>query len=108
MCSAIVKSRKRKLRELFAVATEVDGIPNFDFSDPDALPITEAESKFLADCDISQYAPLLSQKLLNQTIDVLVAMLRVALLTRLIEGESLARPSYHPDGNPDSTASSAT
>jgi chromatin modification-related protein VID21 len=59
MCSAIVKSRKRKLRELFAIATEVDGIPNFDFSDADALPTTEAESKFLADCDITQYVPLL-------------------------------------------------
>jgi chromatin modification-related protein VID21 len=58
-CSAIVRSRKRKLRELFAIATEVDGIPNFDFSDPDALPTTETESKFLAECDISQYVCLL-------------------------------------------------
>ncbi|OIW33684.1 hypothetical protein CONLIGDRAFT_652181 [Coniochaeta ligniaria NRRL 30616] len=53
-CSAIVTSRKRKLRELFAVATEVDGIPNFDFSDPDAPPTTQSEAKFLWDSDILQ------------------------------------------------------
>ncbi|KAB5558132.1 hypothetical protein GE09DRAFT_1058198 [Coniochaeta sp. 2T2.1] len=53
-CSAIVTSRKRKLRELFAVATEVDGIPNFDFADPDAPPTTQAEAKFLWDSDILQ------------------------------------------------------
>ena len=54
MCSAIVTSRKRKLRELFAVATEVEGIPNFDFSNPDAPPATPAEAKFLFDSDILQ------------------------------------------------------
>lgn len=54
-CSAIVQSRKRKLRELFAIATQVDGIPNLDFSDPDAPPVNDAEAKFLADCDILQY-----------------------------------------------------
>jgi chromatin modification-related protein VID21 len=42
------------LRELFAVATEVDGIPNFDFTDPDAPPTTTAEAKFLFDSDILQ------------------------------------------------------
>ncbi|KAM7192782.1 chromatin modification-related protein eaf-1 [Naviculisporaceae sp. PSN 640] len=52
--SSIVTSRKRKLRELYAVATAEDGIPNFDFSDPDAPPPTEAEGKFLLECDISQ------------------------------------------------------
>lgn len=54
MCSAIVTSRKRKLRELFAVATQVEGIPNFDFTDPDAPPTNPAEAKFLLDCDILQ------------------------------------------------------
>jgi chromatin modification-related protein VID21 len=53
-CSAIVTSRKRKLRELFAVATEVDGVPNLDFSDPDAPATTQAEAKFLFDSDILQ------------------------------------------------------
>lgn len=51
-------SRKRKLRELFAVATEEDGIPNHDFSNPDAPPITPAEAKFLIDTDILQYVLL--------------------------------------------------
>lgn len=57
-CRSIVSSRKRKLRELFAVATDEDGIPNFDYSDPDALAITLAEAKFLNEADILQYVAL--------------------------------------------------
>ena len=53
--SSIVQSRKRKLRELFLVATGDDGIPTLDFSDPDALPTTTAEAGFLFECDILQY-----------------------------------------------------
>lgn len=53
---SIVSSRKRKLRELFAVATDENGIPNHDFSNPDAPPTTPAEAKFLIECDILQYA----------------------------------------------------
>lgn len=52
-----MQSRKRKLRELYAVATEQDGLPNHDFSDPDAPPTTPAEAKFLIGCDILQYVP---------------------------------------------------
>jgi chromatin modification-related protein VID21 len=52
--SSIVQSRKRKLRELFAVATDEDAIPNHDFSNPDAPPTTPAEAKFLIECDILQ------------------------------------------------------
>ena len=48
-------SRKRKLRELFAVATDEDGIPNYDPSDPDAPTATPAEQKFLNDFNILQY-----------------------------------------------------
>jgi hypothetical protein len=56
---SIASSRKRKLRELFAVATdEHDGIPDLDSSDPDAPPTRPAESKFLAEFDICQYVPL--------------------------------------------------
>jgi chromatin modification-related protein VID21 len=62
ICSAIVTSRKRKLRELFAVATAVDGIPNFDFGDPDAPPATQAEAKFLFDSDILQYVSLFTRR----------------------------------------------
>ena len=56
--SAIVSSRKRKLRELFAIATEADGIPNpnYDLTDPDAPPTTAAEAQFLLECDILRYA----------------------------------------------------
>lgn len=53
--SAIVLSRKRKLRELFVVATEADGLPNVDLSNPDAPPTTPAEIRFLQECDILQY-----------------------------------------------------
>lgn len=58
LCRSIASSRKRKLRELFAVATDEDGIPNFDFSDPGATPATPAEQKFLNDSDVLQYVAL--------------------------------------------------
>lgn len=53
--SAITRSRKRKLRELFAVASAPEGIPTFTLGDPDAPPTNTAESKFLEGCDILQY-----------------------------------------------------
>ena len=52
---SITTSRKRKLRELFAVATDEDGIPNHDFSDPDAPTTTPAEKTFLIESDILRY-----------------------------------------------------
>ena len=54
-CSAIVTSRKRKLRELFAVATQVESLPNEAFANTDAPAPTPAENKFLHDSDILQY-----------------------------------------------------
>jgi hypothetical protein len=58
---AIVTSRKRKLRQLFLVATEADGLPSVDISNPDAPPATPAEILFLQGCDILQYVlPVLS------------------------------------------------
>lgn len=50
--SSIVQSRKRKLRELFAVATDEDGIPTHDFANPDAPATTPAEEKFILGLDI--------------------------------------------------------
>ena len=55
---SIASSRKRKLREVFAVATDEDGIPNYDFGDPDAPAATPAEERFLTQFDIAQYVPL--------------------------------------------------
>jgi chromatin modification-related protein VID21 len=52
--SAIVASRKRKLRELFAVATHAEGLPHDGFSKPDAPPSTQAELDFLQGNDILQ------------------------------------------------------
>ncbi len=54
--SSIVTSRKRKLRELFAVATDIDATPTADLRDADAPPTTPGESKFLLDSDILRYA----------------------------------------------------
>ncbi|POR39072.1 Chromatin modification-like protein EAF1 [Tolypocladium paradoxum] len=53
-CSAIVTSRKRKLRELFAVATQVDALPDDGFANPDAPAATPAEWQFLQASDILQ------------------------------------------------------
>lgn len=57
ICSAIVTSRKRKLRELFAVATQIDPLPKDAFANPDAPAATNAEWQFLQTNDISQYVP---------------------------------------------------
>lgn len=54
-CSAIVASRKRKLRELFAVATHVEGLSHDGITKPDAPPTTQAENDFLLANDIFQY-----------------------------------------------------
>ncbi|TWU73582.1 chromatin modification- protein VID21 [Metarhizium rileyi] len=60
-CNAIVTSRKRKLRELFAVATQVDSLPNHAFANPDAPAATPAEWQFLQANDILQGKPLNEQ-----------------------------------------------
>jgi chromatin modification-related protein VID21 len=52
--SAIVASRKRKLRELFAVTTQVDALPNDAFANPDAPAATATEWQFLQANDILQ------------------------------------------------------
>lgn len=56
--SAIVTSRKRKLRELFAVATQVDGLPQDAFANPDAPATTAAEWQFLQTSEILQFVSL--------------------------------------------------
>lgn len=55
ICSSIVKSRKRKLRELYHVATDGDGSPADDLTDLNAPPTTPAEAKFLLESDLLQY-----------------------------------------------------
>ncbi|EPE06161.1 myb and hsa domain protein [Ophiostoma piceae UAMH 11346] len=52
--SSIVRSRKRKLRELYAVATDGDGALNLNKFDVDAPPTKPGETKFLLDTDILQ------------------------------------------------------
>lgn len=53
-CSSIVTSRKRKLRELFAVATQVENLPHTVLANPDAPTTTPAEWQFLQANDIFQ------------------------------------------------------
>lgn len=53
--SSIVTSRKRKLRELFAVATQSEGLPHPVLTNPDAPTTTPAEWQFLQANDIIQY-----------------------------------------------------
>lgn len=53
--SSIVTSRKRKLRELFAVATHADALPQDAFGTTDAPAPTPAEWNFLQASDILQY-----------------------------------------------------
>ncbi|KAI1004037.1 Chromatin modification-related protein [Podosphaera aphanis] len=53
--SGIVKSRKRKLREIFAVCESESLIPQLDVSNPDAPPINPAEAHFLEVTDILQH-----------------------------------------------------
>ncbi|OTB02254.1 hypothetical protein M426DRAFT_322834 [Hypoxylon sp. CI-4A] len=53
-CNTIVRSRKRKLCILYAVATTPDGLPQRSFDDPDAPPTNAAESQFLEGSDILQ------------------------------------------------------
>ncbi|RKF60641.1 putative myb and hsa domain protein [Erysiphe neolycopersici] len=52
--SGIVKSRKRKLREFFAVCDNGSTIPQLDISNPDTPPINPAEAHFLDVTDILQ------------------------------------------------------
>jgi chromatin modification-related protein VID21 len=56
--SSIVTGRKRKLRELFAVATHVDTLPQETFANPDAPTSSSAEWNFLDASDILQYVNL--------------------------------------------------
>lgn len=58
-CSSIVTSRKRKLRELFAVATQVESLPHDALANPDAPTTTPAEWQFLQANDILQYVLIL-------------------------------------------------
>lgn len=51
-CSAILTSRKRKLRELFAVATQIEPLPQDALDKPS---VTAAEWQFLQANDIQQY-----------------------------------------------------
>lgn len=55
MGSGIVASRKRKLREFFAVCDTEGPLPQITYLDVDAPPTSAAEAHFLDVCDILQY-----------------------------------------------------
>lgn len=50
--SSIVRSRKRKLRELYALATDSNAALNTTTLDLDAPPSTPAEKNFIVETDI--------------------------------------------------------
>ncbi|RYP74700.1 hypothetical protein DL769_003959 [Monosporascus sp. CRB-8-3] len=51
---SIARSRKRKLRELYAVATTFEGIPKCSFADPDVPVTSTGELQFLEASDLPQ------------------------------------------------------
>jgi hypothetical protein len=55
ICSSIVTSRKRKLRELYAIATAPDGVPNLDLTIADVPPTTQGERDFLEASELLLY-----------------------------------------------------
>jgi chromatin modification-related protein VID21 len=54
MRRSIRQSRKRKLKELYAVATILNGLPNFVPGHLDAPPANTDEAQFLEASDISK------------------------------------------------------
>lgn len=54
-CSVIVASRKRKLRELYAICDNDGPVPQHSVSNPDVPYTTTGEKQFLEISDISQY-----------------------------------------------------
>jgi hypothetical protein len=54
-CSGIVTSRKRKLREFFAVCDNEGPIPQIKYQHPDAPASSIAENRFLEVTDILKY-----------------------------------------------------
>lgn len=78
--SSIVTSRKRKLRELFAVATQSEGLPHPVLTNPDAPTTTPAEWQFLQANDIFQYVERIDPAPL---VDILRAFAAAATLHSL-------------------------
>jgi chromatin modification-related protein VID21 len=54
-CSGIVTSRKRKLREFFAVCDNEGPVPQIKYRHPDAPATSIAENRFLEVTDILKY-----------------------------------------------------
>ncbi|KAL7948367.1 hypothetical protein V8C42DRAFT_248141 [Trichoderma barbatum] len=98
--NAIVTSRKRKLREIFAVATQVDGLPQDAFANPDAPATTAAEWQFL------QTSEILQGKTLNEQAIPSRPLLSVDTFKRLI-AKSLQEPVVHSPATASSTVASA-
>ncbi|KAK0646101.1 hypothetical protein B0T16DRAFT_153476 [Cercophora newfieldiana] len=97
--SSILTSRKRKLRELFAIATDEDGIPSFDFSNIDGPPATAAEQKFLNDCDLSlgrKFDPRLLPPYRLRSLDVLKQRVATSAVSPLKPAEAVDNGPLQP------------
>lgn len=84
--SAIVTSRKRKLRELFAVATHPDALPHDAFASPDAPAPTPAEWNFLQASDILQYVRAIDSCFFCRRFGAFGAVAAACCPRRFIEG----------------------
>lgn len=91
-CSGIVTSRKRKLREFFAVCDNEGPVPQTTYSSPDAPPTTAAEERFLDVTDILKYVRPTSPTL-SRTMGTEGWFINVALLTWYPETGSSTSPT---------------
>lgn len=98
--SSIVRTRKRKLRELFAVATTTDGVPKHSLADPDVQPPTPAELDFLQHCDIAQYVPTLCllSIALRVALPISMQLIHEIALMRYLQGQEVQR-ACDPDAS---------
>jgi len=101
-----VSSRKRKLRELFAVATDENVFPTIDPNDATAPSTITAEKKFLIDCDISMYVISTSHFAYIALFRVCVALDRSEWLTLFAAAGKLVNLTFRHIGSIRSTYSS--
>lgn len=92
--SAIVTSRKRKLRELFAVATQTQPLPQQAHALPDAPAATTAEWQFLQTNDILQYVFSIHSAFPRPLCDCFEVLLDFCLLA--VHASALQHPLKHP------------
>ncbi|KAM0441390.1 hypothetical protein ACHAQK_005309 [Fusarium lateritium] len=103
-CSSIVTSRKRKLRELFAVATQSEGLPLPVLTNPDAPTTTTAEWKFLQANDIIQGKTLNEANIPTRPTFSLDVVKKSLAKSIFIEAEATPKQVLEEANKPDVTS----